>query len=104
MLQNLHEQIKDIETIKLENRGKGFLFREIAEKQIRNFITKQIKDIDDGKKISTETPLAQMNTNKLYEFLESVYCSDENIKKCCNAIKETEVTKSNADTIPETNS
>lgn len=57
-----------------------------------------------SKEISTEKPLAKMETKELYEFLESVYCSNEDIKKCCNAIKETEVTKSNADTIPETNS
>ena len=47
-LQNIDKQIDTLEEIKLENQGKGFLFREIAKKQITNFINKQIKDIEGG--------------------------------------------------------
>lgn len=49
------------------------------------------------KEIPTERPLAKMNTNKLYEFLESVY-NDKEIKACCEAIIDTEQAKNDTET------
>ncbi|MBR5832824.1 MAG: PD-(D/E)XK nuclease family protein [Bacteroidales bacterium] len=49
-LQNLDEQINALEKIKLENQGKGFLFREIAKEQIKAFIEKQIKEVKESPK------------------------------------------------------
>lgn len=56
-----------------------------------------------SKKISTGTPLAKMNTNDLYVFLESVY-KDKDIEECCKALIQPEVAITNTDTIPEANS
>lgn len=50
-----------------------------------------------SKKISTETPLAKMNTNKLYKFLSEVY-NEEEIKACCEAIIDTEQAKNDTET------
>jgi hypothetical protein len=56
-----------------------------------------------SKKISTDTPLAKMKTDKLYEFLERVY-KDKDIEECCKVLIQPEVAITNTDTIPEANS
>jgi hypothetical protein len=56
-----------------------------------------------SKKISTDTPLAKMKTDKLYEFLERAY-KDKDIEECCKVLIQPEVAITNTDTIPEANS
>lgn len=77
--------------------------------RISNILRGTITDVRDNnclysKIIPTgETPLAKMNSNELYKFLEKVYCA-EDIKECCNALIQSEVAITNTDTIPEASS